>query len=273
MKSMNVVVVCLFVFLLASSPALAASKDAKGCKDSPVITRFPGSVITQCEEKGDEAYGFHMPNDAPAKTIEGQYQKLEYHYPEAASKAEVVRNIHTALENAGFTFDYDSGSFGDMTAHAGTTWIWESVSRSHNYEQVVVKQIVLKQEMVANAKAMMNGIAAAGHAAVYGILFDTGKADIKPKSAPALEEITKLLKNDPKLKLYVVGHTDNVGSLSANMMLSRKRAAAVVHALTAKYGISASRLAPYGDGPYAPVASNDSKAGRALNRRVDLVKQ
>ncbi len=57
------------------------------------------------------------------------------------------------------------------------------------------------------------------------------------------------------------------------MELSRSRAAAVVQALTTKYGIPASRLAPFGVGPYAPVASNDSEAGRALNRRVELVKQ
>jgi outer membrane protein OmpA-like peptidoglycan-associated protein len=77
----------------------------------------------------------------------------------------------------------------------------------------------------------------------------------------------------PNLKLYVVGHTDNVGGLAANLELSRRRAAAVVQALTTQYGVAAGRLQAYGAGPYAPVASNDSEDGRALNRRVDLVKQ
>jgi len=273
MNRMRSVVAVLFVFSLVSMPLAAASKDAEGCKDSPIITRFPGSVITQCKEKADDVYTFEMGGGAPPKKIEGQYQELDYHYPDSASKAEVVRNVRTALKNAGFTFDYDSGDYGDMTVHAGTTWIWESINHDNTYNQIIVKQIALKQEMVANAKAMMGGIAAAGHAAVYGILFDTGKSVIKPKSAAALEEVAKLLKEDPKLNVYVVGHTDNVGGLSANMQLSRNRAAAVVHALETTYGISASRLAPYGDGPYAPVASNDSEAGRALNRRVELVKQ
>jgi len=82
-----------------------------------------------------------------------------------------------------------------------------------------------------------------------------------------------MLKANPTLKVYVVGHTDNVGVLAANIDLSKRRAASVVDALTTQYGISASRLQPYGDGPYAPIASNDAEDGRALNRRVELVKQ
>jgi outer membrane protein OmpA-like peptidoglycan-associated protein len=108
---------------------------------------------------------------------------------------------------------------------------------------------------------------------VNGILFDTGKADVKPESAPALDEVAKLLKQNPKLKVYVVGHTDNVGALAANIDLSKRRAAAVMQALIAKYGIPAAQLQAYGDGPYAPIASNDSEDGRTLNRRVELVEQ
>jgi len=82
-----------------------------------------------------------------------------------------------------------------------------------------------------------------------------------------------LLKDNPSLKLYVVGHTDNVGTLESNMKLSQDRAASVVSALTGSYGVAATRLKACGDGPTAPVASNDAEAGRTLNRRVELVKQ
>jgi outer membrane protein OmpA-like peptidoglycan-associated protein len=71
----------------------------------------------------------------------------------------------------------------------------------------------------------------------------------------------------------VVGHTDNQGTLDLNMDLSRRRAQAVLTALTAKYGVPTGSLRAYGSGPYAPVASNDSEDGRAKNRRVELVKQ
>ncbi len=121
----------------------------------------------------------------------------------------------------------------------------------------------MKQDVVAPAADLSNGLAAAGHVVASGILFDTGKAEVKPESAPALQEIVKLLKQDASLKIYVVGHTGNVGALAANIDLSRRRAAAVVQALTDRYGA----------GPYAPRASNDSEDGRTLNRRVELVKQ
>ncbi len=109
--------------------------------------------------------------------------------------------------------------------------------------------------------------------ALFGGQVLAGKAEVKPESGAALQEIVKLLKQDGKLKVYVVGHTDNVGALAANIELSRRRAAAVAQALTTQYGVAADRLLAYGDGPCAPLASNDSDDGRALNRRVELVKQ
>jgi len=105
------------------------------------------------------------------------------------------------------------------------------------------------------------------------VYFDTAKADVKPESDAALSEIAQLLKRDPKLKLYVVGHTDNQGTFESNLDLSTRRANAVVQVLTSKHGVAAARLRPHGDGATAPVASNDSEEGRAKNRRVELVKQ
>lgn len=124
-----------------------------------------------------------------------------------------------------------------------------------------------------NAEALAEDIFKTGHAAIYGIYFDTGKADLKPESEPVLEEIAKLLKQNPKLNLYVVGHTDNIGSLSSNMELSLSRAQAVVNTLVSKYGIDANRLYPVGVGPLAPVASNKTEEGQAKNRLVELVEQ
>jgi ligand-binding sensor domain-containing protein len=100
-----------------------------------------------------------------------------------------------------------------------------------------------------------------------------GSADVKPESDPALQEIAKLLKQDSKLKIYVVGHTDSQGTLNYNMDLSQRRSEAVVRSLTTQHGIVSSRLMAKGLGPLAPVESNDSDAGRAKNRRVELVKQ
>ena len=108
---------------------------------------------------------------------------------------------------------------------------------------------------------------------MYGIYFDTGKAEVKPESNDTLTQIAKMLQLQPELKLLVVGHTDNVGTLAANMDLSKRRADAVVKALTTSFGVSPSRLNAQGAGPLAPVASNRTEDGRAKNRRVELVEQ
>jgi outer membrane protein OmpA-like peptidoglycan-associated protein len=86
-----------------------------------------------------------------------------------------------------------------------------------------------------------------------------------------LEQIAKLLKETPALKLLVVGHTDNIGSFSFNMDLSQRRAAAVVSALATRYAVRRDRLTPVGVSFVSPVASNQAEAGRAANRRVELV--
>ena len=143
-----------------------------------------------------------------------------------------------------------------------------------NAELYVIEVKPMESNLITvNAASLANDISRTGHASVYGIYFDTGKADVKPESDGTLSEIAKLLQGDPQLKLYVVGHTDNQGALDLNMDLSRRRAEAVLAALASKYGIPMSRLKAFGCGPYVPVASNDSEDGRSKNRRVELVKQ
>ena len=97
--------------------------------------------------------------------------------------------------------------------------------------------------------------------AIYGINFDTAKSDIKPESEPAIDEIAKLLTGNPALKVDIVGHTDMVGDAASNLKLSQARAQAVINALVSKHGIAAGRLVAFGNGPYAPVASNKTDEG------------
>jgi outer membrane protein OmpA-like peptidoglycan-associated protein len=119
---------------------------------------------------------------------------------------------------------------------------------------------------------MSKAIAADGHVALYGIHFDTGKAEVKPESTAALKEIATLLQREPALKLLVVGHTDSTGDYAANLGLSDRRAAAVIAALTTSHGVAPTRLKAAGAGMMAPVAPNETDAGRAKNRRVELVR-
>jgi OmpA-OmpF porin, OOP family len=131
-----------------------------------------------------------------------------------------------------------------------------------------------EEKMVTvQAGEMSMAIAGTGRVTLYGIYFDFNKADIRPESDPTLEQIGKLLKDTPVLKLLVVGHTDNIGSFASNTDLSQHRAVAVVNALATRFGIGRDRLIAAGVSFASPVASNRSEEGRARNRRVELVER
>jgi len=152
--------------------------------------------------------------------------------------------------------------------------VWAEIEKGNSKIWLrIVEKKAMEKYIVADAAAFANDIRTTGHAAVYGIYFDTGKSTIKPESAAAIGEIAKLLKADPGLKVQVVGHTDNVGDVDGNIKLSQDRGAAVLQALVRDHGIAAARLRAYGCGQFAPIASNDTEEGRAKNRRVELVKQ
>ncbi len=248
------------------------SQDAAGCKDSPLIQRFPGSVITFCKDQADDKFVFTL-DKSPSKAVAGEHHRIEYTFPNTASKAQVVRNLNTGLRRAGYKMVYDSGDYDDFTGRMGKTWIQIESSSSGKIRETIVVETALSQDVVANAADLSGGLTTAGHTVVNGILFDTGKSEVKPESAAALDEVSKLLKADAKLKLYVVGHTDNVGALAGKLELSKQRAAAVIQMLVTRYGVSAERLSPFGNVPYAPMTSNESEDGRTQNRRVELVQQ
>jgi outer membrane protein OmpA-like peptidoglycan-associated protein len=141
-------------------------------------------------------------------------------------------------------------------------------------QQVVVQEKAVQTGLVnVNADSLKQQIDADGKALIYGIYFDTGKAEIKTESKPTLDAIAELLKRNPDLLLYVVGHTDDTGDGDANVTLSKQRADSVVAALVKEYQVAATRLQAQGVGPYAPAANNTSDAGKQKNRRVELVKR
>jgi outer membrane protein OmpA-like peptidoglycan-associated protein len=147
------------------------------------------------------------------------------------------------------------------------------VSKSNDqvYAQLTVAIVGAIENRMVDAAAMAKGLGEKGHIALYGIYFDTDKAVIKPESRPTLDEIAKLLRGTPQLNVVIVGHTDSQGTFDYNMDLSRRRAEAIAAELATRYGIARTRLRAAGVGYLAPVGSNASEDGRALNRRVELV--
>lgn len=139
--------------------------------------------------------------------------------------------------------------------------------------EVVEPRVMDRAMVVVNATEIGNKVATEGRAVFYGIQFDFDKADLKPESEKQLAEMAKYLQGNPQARVYIIGHTDNKGTLEYNVGLSNRRAEAVVRTLAGKYRIDAKRLTPRGLGPLAPVASNRSEDGQAKNRRVEMVEQ
>lgn len=139
-------------------------------------------------------------------------------------------------------------------------------------EEVLAGQMQERMVLV-QAEDMARSIGDTGKVALYGVHFAYDKAEIMAESRPQLEEMAKLLKANPKLKVYLVGHTDNQGRLDYNLGLSQRRAEAVVQLLVRDFGVPAERMIPKGLASLAPVASNATEDGRAKNRRVELVEQ
>ncbi len=102
------------------------------------------------------------------------------------------------------------------------------------------------------------------------MIFDSGKAELKPGAHSKLERIAEVLKAHPERKLMIEGYTDSKGGAEANRQLSERRAQAVAHALTSM-GVNADRLQTHGNGEDAPVAGNDTASGRQQNRRVEII--
>ncbi len=149
----------------------------------------------------------------------------------------------------------------------------QSTNIAATYLEFVEPKAMPTGQVMVDAKALQGGLEAEGKVALYGIYFDTGKAELKPESRPQLDEMGKLLQAQAALKVYIVGHTDNQGSLEANLQLSQQRAQAVVAALAGGYKIDARRLQARGVASLAPLAGNGNDSGRARNRRVELVAQ
>lgn len=124
---------------------------------------------------------------------------------------------------------------------------------------------------VVKAAEIEDTITKSGRIAIYGVYFDTDKSEIKAESAESLSEMANAIKAAKGKKFLIVGHTDNQGELSHNQTLSQKRAAAVTSALVSKYGVPSGNVIPVGVGMAAPVAPNTDDAGRAKNRRVEIV--
>ena len=269
--------VAAFVLCTATVLAQDTPQDVEGCSDSKLLTRLSGCVITECDRKAFDAAELFVGAEDRRQSVEGQKEIVSYDCGENISMLQIARNAEAALRKAGYTVVF-SGVAEDapvVTARKGGQWMQIHSQNpgggTFGYMQTAVLVKGMQQEMVANAEAWAEEINRTGFCSIYGVHFETGKATIQPESRECLEQVVKLLNDNPTWRMQIEGHTDNVGAKAANQTLSEQRAAAVVAWLTAN-GIDQSRLTSRGFGDTAPVAENTTEEGRARNRRVALKK-
>jgi OOP family OmpA-OmpF porin len=267
----------VFVGALAM-PAIA--QDVEGSKDHPMLSRMPGYAIGTYDAQEFSVYDFATD---PVTHVEGRFWKIDYVVPDNGKKSgpvQIARNYTDLFVKRGGKKVADSVSSGGGTSvawmPAGGKKIWVQIDINNEGEQyslIVVEEAAMEQKVEFTAMELAKALADTGSVALYGILFDTGKATIKPESVKALASVGDLLKSQAALKLEIQGHTDNVGTAAANLKLSQDRAAAVKAYLVQTFAIAADRLSAVGLGDTKSVGDNTTDAGRAKNRRVELVKK
>jgi outer membrane protein OmpA-like peptidoglycan-associated protein len=270
-------------------------------------------IVTAPIPPGGRPPGSPRATEANSTAVAGRLTRLRYEGPDGRSPLELVRNWQQRMEqggfrtvfaceartcggtgsdvwfavtdarpgNAGIASNWGSQAYAVMRLErpAGDVWVsLLSVTGARDRPQTLIDVVETRpmetgRIVFIDAAAMDRAIAATGRVALYGISFDTDRADPRPDSRPTIEEIAKYLRANPGVSVVVTGHTDSQGAFDHNVDLSRRRAAAVVAALTRDFGIAAARLTAFGAGMAAPVAANDNDQGRAQNRRVEIVRR
>ncbi len=265
-------------FACLSTAQAQEQKDIQGGQDHPLLTRMPGYYLSAFDVKDYDKYDVSAYLTGPDANWEGRITTLGYTRLNGAkpvSMVQISKNYENAIKAiGGKTLASGARSvLAKVQKNGGLSYVQaEAFNDGADYTLVIVETKAMEQEVKADAAALRASLATTGRAIVDGIYFDTAKAVLKPESEPSLAQVKQLLEANPAMALFVVGHTDTVGQLEANLKLSADRADAVVKALVGR-GISASRLKSAGVGPYAPVAPNTNDDGRAKNRRVELVAQ
>lgn len=291
----------------------AQAKDVPNSQDHPAVSRFAGSVIKFYDQKNFDAYSLRLgpvergkETAAKKQDLEGVVTRIVYQSPKTNSVLEVFRNYEQALVQGGFepmykceldacgngfSASYPPGIMGHVRGFVeqqrylamqrsddnGTQYVSVFMVMTHDGPVTRLDVVEMKPmktgQVTVSAAQLKSDFEKTGKAVIQQIYFESGKATLKPESKPALDEVSKFLKEKSDLKIYLVGHTDSDGGFDFNQQLSQQRAQAVVDELTKTYGIAANRLIAKGVSYLCPVAGNDTDAGKAKNRRVELVQQ
>jgi outer membrane protein OmpA-like peptidoglycan-associated protein len=253
-------------------------------KDTPWFSGMPNYMVYDAVDAEFDSYNFF--NGKDCNTVEGKKFKRIYVLKDdvqRSSTIQIMRNYSNALKSMGGTVIYEGAPqeaecadynglnmmVGKVVKEGDEMWVELATLGGDEYYLTIVIKELMKQDVTGSE--MFEALNRDGHVALY-INFDTGKSVIRDESRPIIEQIVQMLKENPQLKLSVEGHTDNTGNPASNKTLSEERAKSVVSAIVSQ-GIDVVRLSAAGYGQDKPIADNNTEEGRAMNRRVELVKR
>jgi OmpA-OmpF porin, OOP family len=260
-------------------------------KDHPLLSRVAG---IQLHQKRTTAFNIvkvqvngKLANGATEAKYEGRVTQMQYYTDdEAPGEVTIYRNYLAAAKRMGgrqLNQGFDADNPHELVNGGNHIFALApgmqppiavlQINHSSSYDLTIIEPEPMKESVQSGkvqAAQLAQDIRDTGFATIH-INFDTGKADLKDDGVAAVKEIVTLLKSDPSLKISIEGHTDNVGTPPSNKQLSQARATSVMQAVVAQ-GTDAKRLKAVGHGQESPVGDNRTEAGRAQNRRVELVK-
>jgi len=209
------------LLILTCFVAAAQMKDFEGYKDPALFTRMPHYFLSTKDslvETPFDAYEFPVKNGT--QRVEGRHLHYTYDFDESAGTSpgflQIVRNYQAAAKKIGGEILSDSvrQTTVRIAKNGQETWAAvEAFNEGREYELNIIERQLMKQDVVSDAVALRSGLQENGHVEVPGIFFDFGKSEVKPESEPALKELAAMLQANAALKVWVVGHTDNVGSV------------------------------------------------------------
>jgi len=277
----KLLVYCLLTIMYSS---LFAQSDVENGKDYDLLPRMPDYHIYKYSNVEFDTHKFYInrklqPKEGRKFTIRYRHKDWEKDDATRPSKLQILRNYAQAILKAGGSIifersNYEHGYYTFKNNERKEIWVQIKPGyKGKDYSIYIIEEEAMRQDITIDAELIKNKIDIDGKIAIYGIYFDIGKSEIKAESEAAFDQISEYLKENREINCWIVGHTDSDGSFGVNSKLSLDRAEAVKQRLEQKYVIDAQRLFAEGVGPLAPIATNTTEEGKALNRRVELVKK
>jgi outer membrane protein OmpA-like peptidoglycan-associated protein len=255
----------------SATTAAANPNDAKGCSDSPELSRLPNATLSNCQQKsGDvQVTSGKDTNGAPVnKTVSGQAEEWQYKVPNGAMPPQTFSSIEGLVKNAGFTIVYEDAP-NTLTATKNGTWCIIQTAPG-GYSETIINSTPPAPTAAAQT-SLADDLDKTGRVAMMGIHFDSQGA-LASGSDSELEEIAKTLTENPSLKLRIDAYAYGGADAADDLALSRKEAHAVIDWLSA-HGVQAARLSIQAWGDATPLAQAEVNPGKVTSHTIEIVKQ